>query len=221
LIVWGSPAMGRVMSLLDGVAASDAAVLVRGESGVGKELIVRALHARSGRKTQPLVKLSCAGLTRDKLTGDIGRAAGATLFLDEVGDTPLELQPLLLHAPDADARILATTHHDLEADVADGRFRADLYYRLAAMPLEVPPLRARREDLVPLANHFLARAAQQALRPAPRLAPEHVRLLEAHSWPGNVRELKHVLEHAFILSTGSRFELAAAMAPLSRRFPVH
>jgi transcriptional regulator with GAF, ATPase, and Fis domain len=221
LIIYACPAMRQLMALLDGVAASEAAVLVRGESGVGKELIVRELHARSRRSERPLVKVSCAGLDRERLIGAIGRAAGATLFLDEVGETPLELQPLLLHAPEADARLLAATHHDLAADLADGRFREDLYYRLAAVPLEVPPLRARREDLLPLATHFLERAAQQSGRAMPQLRPQHTRLLESHSWPGNVRELKHVLEHALVLSSDSSFELAAAMAPLSRRFPVH
>src|SRR5262249_24413710 len=149
------------------------------------------------------------------------RAAGGTLFLDEVGETPLELQPLLAAAPESGARILATTHHDLEADVADGRFREDLYYRLVAVPLEVPPLRARREDLLPPPRHFPERACFVAQRPPLPPDERHARRLAAYSWPGNVRELKHVIEHALVLSPIDTLELSTAMAPLSRRFPVH
>ncbi|RYE91321.1 MAG: AAA family ATPase [Myxococcales bacterium] len=242
-IVGASPTFAGLMRQLDAVAMSDATVLVLGESGVGKEVIARAIHARSPRAAGPLVKVNCASVPRELFESEffghvkgaftgahkdrVGRFALAdrgTLFLDEVGEIPLELQSKLLRAlqerefervGDArpqrvDVRIVAATNRDLRTAVAEGRFRADLFYRLSVFPLRVPPLRDRPEDVIPLFEHVLERLCRRYGRPLARLTPAQARVLRAYPWPGNVRELENVAERAVILSAGGELCLDSA-----------
>jgi len=215
------------------VADTDATVLILGESGVGKELVARRLHQLSRRRNAPLVTINCAsvprdlfeseffghvrgaftGATRDRI-GRIKAAHGGTLFFDEVGEIPIDLQGKLLsvlqnlefervgenRTRSADVRFIAATNRALEQEVAAGRFRRDLYYRISVFPIEVPPLRARSKDIGILARHFLGGAAYKTGRREHRLTAAHLRHLSAYDWPGNVRELKNVVERAVILS---------------------
>jgi len=224
-----SPAMRRVFALLERVAASDAPVLVRGETGTGKELCAEALHRHGPRSKGPFVVADLAGVSatlleselfghaRGAFTGAVSdragafeRAEGGTVFLDEVGELPPELQPRLLRALENrqvkrvgandyrrfDARIVAATHRDLPAECRAGRFREDLYHRLAVVVVELPPLRARPGDIPLLVERMLADTG----RAAP-LAPDTMALLEAYDWPGNVRELRNVVERAVSLGS--------------------
>jgi transcriptional regulator with GAF, ATPase, and Fis domain len=210
-------------------------VLVRGETGVGKELIARAIHAASPRRAGPFVVVDCgaiaAGLIESALfghergafTGAVRAAAGAfraahggTVFLDELGELPLELQPKLLRVLQArevqpvgstatiavDVRVVCGTNRELEHEVAAGRFRDDLLYRLRVVELTVPPLRARKGDVAALAEHFLARLAARAGTAPKQLAPDALALLLDHDWPGNVRELEHAIEAAAVYAEG-------------------
>jgi transcriptional regulator with GAF, ATPase, and Fis domain len=239
-IIGTSPTLRRALELTCAVAATSSTVLIRGESGVGKELFARAIHAGSARADGPLVKVNCAsipeslfeseffGHVRGAFTGAHKDRAGrfeladkGTLFLDEVGEIPLELQAKLLRVLQegelervgddrtrkVDVRVVAATNRDLERDVDAGRFRRDLYYRLSVFPLEVPPLRERPEDIVPLAETFLRRHAQAAGRPGLGLTERHREGLTRYAWPGNVRELQHVIERAVILSRSPHLEL--------------
>ena len=226
-----SAAMRALLKMIGRAVASDATVLITGETGTGKEMVARALHQHSARVDKPFVAVNCAaiphelleselfGHVRGAFTGAVAnregvfvRAQGGTLLLDEVGDMSLLLQAKLLrvlqereivpvggtHALKVDVRVIAATLHDLASRVASGTFREDLIYRLNVVHLHVPPLRERPEDIVLLAQHFLARAAQ----PPKRLTPAAQRTLLAYPWPGNVRELKNVLERASILTPG-------------------
>ena len=210
-------------------------VLILGESGTGKELIARAIHYGGTRAKGPFYALNCStiskelaestlfGHIRGAFTGaDISRkgyfelADGGALFLDEIGDMPLELQPKLLRVLEegcfiplgdtrekhVDVRILAATNADLQTKIAEGTFRRDLYHRLARFPVEVPPLRERKEDIPLLANHFLGMFAAEMNVEQPNLTPEALMALEAYHFPGNVRELKHIIEGALIRSRG-------------------
>jgi transcriptional regulator with GAF, ATPase, and Fis domain len=239
-ILGNSPALREVLRQIETVAPTDAGVLVLGESGVGKELVAHAVHARSARKGHPLVRVNCGaipgelfeseffGHVRGSFTGAIkdriGRfelADGGTLFLDEVGEIPLEHQVKLLRVLQegtferigeaktrrTDVRVIAATNRDLQKEVERGRFRADLYYRLGVFPIEVPPLRERREDLPALAQHFVTQSARRLNVRVPRLTPAALDALAAYPWPGNVRELQHVVERAVILGRGKSLEL--------------
>jgi two-component system response regulator HydG len=229
-----SSAIRRVNDLIHRVAKSDASVLIVGETGTGKELVARALHEQSGRG--PFVAVNCAAMPRDLLESELFghargaftdaksdrrglfmEAAGGTVFLDEIGEMPLEMQAKLLRVLQErvlrpvgsdteqafDARIITATHRDLEDDVAKGRFREDLFYRINVVSIHVPPLRERGNDLLGLASHFLRKAAERTGQP-PRLlsAPVAERVL-AYDWPGNVRELENCIERAVAMS---RFE---------------
>jgi len=239
-IVGKSPALHRVLEKVSQVAATDAAVLLLGDTGTGKELLARAIHERSPRRGRALVKVNCAALPptlveselfgheRGAFTGATAQrpgrfevADGGTLFLDEVGDLPAEVQVKLLRVLQegefervgssrtrrADVRLIAATHQDLEKAVAEGGFRRDLYYRLNVFPIQVPPLRERREDIPLLVWAFINRRQSElgrAIREIPRKAMDE---LLAYGWPGNVRELENVIERAMILSHGPTLSL--------------
>jgi formate hydrogenlyase transcriptional activator len=234
-IVGESAALRRVLKEVETVAPTDSTVLIRGETGTGKDLIARALHALSPRKERTLVKLNCAaiptGLLESELFGHekgaftgaimpkVGRfelAHRGTLFLDEVGDIPPELQPKLLRALQeqefehlgstrtirVDVRLVAATNRDLAQMAADGRFRSDLYYRLNVFPVVLPPLRERREDIPLLARHFTQRFALRMGRRIETIPATVMDALVRYPWPGNIREMQNVIERAVILSAG-------------------
>jgi DNA-binding NtrC family response regulator len=215
------------------VAAAGTTVLIQGETGVGKGLLASWIHDQSPRRQEPFVDLNCAVLSRELLESELfGHRKGAftgaledkvgllevahhgTVFLDEIGDLDVEVQPKLLKAVEdkrfrrvgdvtdrpVDVRLVAATHQDLNEAVAEGRFRRDLYYRISTVPLRVPPLRERREDIPLLAEHLLNGLAAELGRLSVRLSQEALDVLCSYSWPGNVRELKNVLERAVLLS---------------------
>ena len=226
------PAMLRVYALVDRIADTPMTVLILGETGVGKELVAEAIHARSSRRERPLIKLNCAalpetlleselfGYERGAFTGADRRkvgffeaADGGTLFLDEIGEMPLALQAKLLRVLErkvitrvggtteiaTDARVVAATHRDLDAEVRAGRFRQDLLFRIGGFTLVVPPLRDRAAEIVPLAEHFARSTAAEQGRAAPAIAEDARDALTGYTWPGNVRELKNAIERALVL----------------------
>jgi DNA-binding NtrC family response regulator len=228
-----SAAIRKVFALVQQVAPSKASVLITGETGTGKELVARAIHRRSPRADALLVPVNLAAVPMELLESELfGHARGAftsaiadrpgkfevanagTLFLDEVGDAPLALQPKLLRVlqdgvvervggtqPRAvDVRLISATNRNLEAEVSTGRFRADLFYRLRVIQIPMPPLRERREDIRYLVGHFLRKFGRPG-RDLGISAPA-LRLLEDYSWPGNVRELENVIERAVVLGRG-------------------
>lgn len=228
----GAPAMQQLVRMARAAAGSDVPILVQGETGSGKEVLARAIHAWSPRASGPFVKLNCAAipenLVESELFGHVrgafsgavtardGRfltADGGTLLLDEIGDMPLEQQAKLLRVLQegsftpvgsdrevhVDVRVLVASHVDLTEAVHAGRFREDLYFRIAVFPLSMPPLRERPDDIVPLARHWLTRRAQRSTRGPWRLTKSAADALVAHSWGGNVRQLVNVLERATIL----------------------
>ena len=239
-IVGRSPALRAVLAQVDQVAPSDATVLVMGETGTGKELVVRALHARSRRAERTLVKVACAALPeslleseffgheRGAFTGATARkpgrfevADGGTLFLDDVDTLPLGVQAKLLRAVQegemqrlgsneirkVDVRVVAATNRNLLAEVRAGRFREDLYYRLNVVPIHLPPLRERREDIAALVEHFIARDGPELGKTVSAISAAAMAALEAWHWPGNVRELRNVIQRALVLSNGDVLRL--------------
>ncbi|MGA8669557.1 MAG: sigma 54-interacting transcriptional regulator [Terracidiphilus sp.] len=242
-IIGSSAALKHVLRLVETVASSDSTVLLLGETGTGKELIARAIHERSRRKERTFVKLNCAaiptGLLESELfghekgafTGAISQKVGrmeladqGTLFLDEVGDIPPEIQPKLLrvlqereferlgstHTRRVNVRIVAATNRDLERMVADREFRNDLYYRLNVFPIRIPPLRDRREDIPLLVGYFVQKCAKQMQKRIDAVPASVMKGLSAWDWPGNIRELENFIERAVILTRGATLE-----APLS------
>ncbi len=236
-LVGESPAIHSLISELDVVAGSDLAVLISGETGTGKELVARHLHAASNRADAPMVYVNCAALpeslieselfghTKGAFSGASGLRAGkfeladgGTLFLDEIGELPLAMQPKLLRALQAgevqrlgsdrfhqvDVRIIAATNRDLKREVAEGRFRADLYHRLSVYPVHVPPLRERGRDVLLLAGHFLELNRRKLGLGAIRLAQSAQNALLEYSWPGNVRELEHLISRAVLRLSAAR-----------------
>jgi len=232
-IVGESRALKAAMHLVSIVAPTDSSVLIMGETGTGKELIARAIHILSSRRERALVKLNCAaiplGLLESELfghekgafTGAIAQKSGrfelahkGTLFLDEVGDIPLELQAKLLrvlqeqeferlgsnHTHKVDVRLVAATHRDLVAMVKQGTFREDLYYRLKVFPIYIPALRQRTEDIPKLVWHFTQLYARRMNKRVDEIPLETMDALVRYRWPGNVRELQHFIERAVILS---------------------
>jgi DNA-binding NtrC family response regulator len=239
-IIGGTPAMQEVFSIVEKVAPTDSTVLISGETGVGKELVARAIHRRSRRRDHSLVKVNCAALPEPLLeselfghekgafTGAVTRkpgrfeiADGGTLFLDEIGELPLHLQAKLLgvlqdrvvepvggvKGMEVDIRVLAATNRDLREAVQAGEFRADLFYRLNVMPVLLPPLRERKEDLVTLCAHFLGKFAGKHGRQGMELAPETMARLAGYDWPGNVRELENILERMVLMTESDVLEL--------------
>ena len=238
-LVGRSATLRQILDQIELVAPTEASVLVFGETGTGKELVAHEIHRRSRRKDGPLIRVNCASIPRElfeseffghvkgAFTGAIrdraGRfesAEGGTIFLDEIGEVPLEMQSKLLRVIQeklyervgddrtraADVRIIAATNRDLKQAVAAGRFREDLYYRLHVFPIEVPPLRERKEDIPALAEHFLKMSVRELKCAKPRLTQANVLKLQAYDWPGNVRELRNVLERAVILARGGTLE---------------
>jgi transcriptional regulator with GAF, ATPase, and Fis domain len=243
-IVGAEAGLRPVMERVGLVAGLDVPVLVLGETGSGKEVVARAIHARSRRAGGPFLRVNCGaippglvdselfGHERGSFTGAFSerrgwfeRADRGTLFLDEIGELPLEAQVRLLrvlqdhtlervggHRPiPVDVRIVAATHRDLQSLIAAGRFREDLWYRIAIFPIQLSPLRERVEDVPALAHHFALRAARRFGTPPQLPSPEDIALLVAYPWPGNVRELIAVLERAVILGNGERLEVAKAL----------
>ncbi|QJX00619.1 sigma-54-dependent transcriptional regulator [Frigoriglobus tundricola] len=247
------PAMRQALETVFTVATSDATVLLRGESGTGKGVLARAVHARSRRAAGPFVTVHCPSLSSELLEselfghsrgaftgavrtteGKVAAAAGGTLFLDEVGDLPLPLQPKLLRLVQdrayervgettprtADVRIVAATNRNLEQEVATGRFREDLFYRLNVIEVTVPPLRDRRADLLPLADHLLAQFAGRAYKPVTGFTPAAREALLRHRWPGNVRELRNAIERAVLLCRESVIDVKDLPTPVTTAPPV-
>jgi PAS domain S-box-containing protein len=243
-ILGTSPPMQRMLEDLRQVAATDASVLILGETGTGKELVARAVHELSPRRSKPLVKVNCGaipaslieselfGHEKGAFTGATGRregrfsmADGGTIFLDEVGEIPPDLQVKLLRVlqegefesvggdrtRSVDVRVIAATNRDLEAMMREGTFRQDLYYRLNVFPLRVPPLRERSEDVELLARTFAERFAQRLGRPLAPLTADGLAKLCRYEWPGNVRELQNVIERAVITSRDGRLNLERAL----------
>jgi formate hydrogenlyase transcriptional activator len=227
-----SPAMKAVRRAIQQVAPTGSTVLILGETGTGKELVARAIHQLSPRRERLLVAVNCAALApgviaselfgheAGSFTGATRRRAGrfelaeqGTIFLDEVGELPLETQVMLLRvlqervvervggAPvPVDVRVVAATHCDLTAAVGAGRFRADLFFRLNVFPIAVPPLRQRREDVPDLVRHFLLHFGRRLAKPIPPIDAASMKFLVEYNWPGNVRELENLIERAMIVA---------------------
>ncbi len=236
-----SPAMMAILETARQVAATDANILILGESGTGKGELARAIHGWSRRAKRTCVTINCPSLTAELMEselfghargsftgasestqGRVSQADGGTLFLDEIGDFPLALQPKLLRfiqdkeyervgdpvTRRADVRIVAATNLDLDEMVREGRFREDLLYRLNVITLKLPPLRERHEDVMTLAERFLARFVSDYGRPACAFSPEATAALQAYHWPGNIRELRNVIERASIICQQETVEIA-------------
>ena len=239
-IISRSEALKKVLHKVEQVANTEATVLILGESGTGKELLARAVHNLSERRNRPLVKVNCAALPANLIeselfghekgafTGAISRkigrfelADGGTIFLDEIGELPPELQAKLLRILQegefervggsqtlkVDTRVIAATHRDLKEEIAHGRFRDDLYYRLHVFPITIPPLRERREDIPLLIHHFVKKYCARTGKKIETVSQNIIETLQAYHWPGNVRELENVIERAVIVSQGKQLKL--------------
>ncbi len=239
-IVGESPAIKRALAQVELAAPGDTTVLILGETGTGKELIARAIHNLSPRRERTFVKINCAaipsglleselfGHERGAFTGAIAQKVGrfeladkGTIFLDEVGDIPLELQPKLLRVLQeheferlgatrtvrVDARVVAATNADLSRLVAERKFRSDLFYRLNVFPIQIPPLRDRREDIPLLVRYFVQKFSRSLNKIVQYVPSEAMDALVGYSWPGNIRELENLLERAVILSPGKELRV--------------
>jgi DNA-binding NtrC family response regulator len=248
-LLGGSVAMREVAALIEKVAPGTATVLIRGENGTGKELVAKAIHEQSPRKSKALVKLNCGALPDNLLESELfgyekGAFTGAaqrkpgrvelahqgTLFLDEIGDVPLSMQVKLLRVLQerefervggtqtikVDVRFVAATHRDLEAMVEKGEFREDLYYRLRVVPLAIPALRERREDIALLARHFANVYREANAKPKLELEEGAIDLLREQPWPGNVRQLQNFIERLVVLSDGPHIGVADIHRELAR-----
>ena len=233
-IIGSGPEMQKVYHLMSLVSASNSTVLLLGETGTGKELIARAIHEASPRKNKVMIKVNCAALPANLIeselfghekgafTGAIDRRIGkfelaqnGTIFLDEIGEMPLELQVKLLRVIQereleriggrttikVDVRIIAATNRNIEAEVEAGRFRSDLYYRLNVFPINLPPLRDRLEDIVPLTNFFVSRYSKNNGKKVTVVSPKVIQELKSYEWPGNIRELEHLIERSILLTS--------------------
>jgi DNA-binding NtrC family response regulator len=239
-IIGRSPAMQEIFATIERVAPSRATVLLAGESGVGKDLIARAIHFHSPRRDRPLVKINCSSIPENLMESELfgyekGAFTGATaskpgkfeqadtgtVFLDEIGDVPAAIQVKLLRilqereferlgsnvTRHIDVRVVAATNQDLRAALEQGTFREDLYYRLNVVPLNIPPLRERKQDIPFLANHFIRKLAPDAGREVEGITDAAMQKLVGYHWPGNVRELENVIERALILCQGKELDV--------------
>src|SRR5258708_11008980 len=245
-IVGESLILKQVIQQIETVASTDAAVLLLGETGTGKELFARLIHSLSARRGQQMVRADCAlipagllenelfGHERGAFTGAVARSIGrielankGTLFLDEVGDIPLELQSKLLRVLQereferlgssqtirVDFRLVAATNRNLAEMVGNGQFRRDLYYRLCVFPIDIPPLRERTEDIPMLVWHYVKKYAQQMNKQVENILPEDMEALVHHGWPGNVRELQNIVERSMIVSAGGVLAISCPAGP--------
>ena len=236
MLIGESPAIQHIREVIRLIAARSCTVLITGESGTGKEVVARALHSASGRTARPMVSVNCAavpaallesemfGHAKGAFTGAVAHRVGcfeqahqSTIFLDEIGDTPAELQAKILRVLQekeiqkigssvplkVDVRVLAATNRDLREDMSAGRFRHDLFFRLRVIPLHIPPLRERPDDIPPLVDHFLEKICRRERLGRKRVEPGVIAHLAEQPWPGNVRELEHAIERAIAL-TGDR-----------------
>ncbi|AKU98705.1 Response regulator of zinc sigma-54-dependent two-component system [Labilithrix luteola] len=247
-IIGASAPLQHVLGHIKRVAPTDTTVLIQGETGTGKERLARAVHALSARRNGPFIRVNCAsipgplleselmGHEKGAFTGALARrvgrfelADGGTIFLDEIGEMALELQPKLLRLLQekefervggsrtirADVRVVAATNRDLRKMAEERTFREDLYYRLSAFPITVPPLRHRREDIEALMHHFAATCAARVGKRIEAIAPESVHRMGRYDWPGNIRELQNVVERAVILAQGPTLDVPAPGEPAS------
>lgn len=232
-IIGNSPAIQSVFARMEKILVTDSTVLILGESGTGKELVARAIHFNGLRKEKPFIAINCGAIPAELLESELfghmrGSFTGAvadkpgkfelankgTIFLDEIGTMPQQLQMKLLRVlqeqevervgstgrTKLDVRVISATNADLDGRVRRGEFREDLYYRLNVIPIHLPPLRERREDIPLLAKHFLRKICTDMRRPVLEITPEAIRALEAYTWPGNVREMENVIERAVALT---------------------
>ncbi len=249
-IVGSSPALQAVLSQVAKVAPTESTVLITGETGTGKELIARAIHKRSQRSSRAFVSVNCAAIPRDLIASELfghekgaftgaaqrrlGRfelAEGGTIFLDEVGELPADMQIALLRVLQerefqrvggnetlqAEVRVVAATNRDLQAAIADGGFRSDLFYRLNVFPIEVPPLRERKEDIPLLVEYFVDRYATRDGKKITGIDRRSLELLQSYTWPGNIRELQNVIERSVIICDSANLsvdETWLALRPL-------
>jgi len=235
-IVGRSPALLKVLHSINMVSSAPSSVLILGESGTGKEMIAKRIHSLSARRNKPLIVVNCATLpaelieselfghergaftgATDKRTGKFELADGGTIFLDEVGELPLESQVKLLRVLQerefervggnklirVDVRVIAATNKNLEKEVADGRFRLDLYYRLNVFPVELPPLRERKEDISLLAHHFIEKLSEKLGKNVSGISDDAMKQLHTYEWPGNIREMEHVMERSLLMTQGT------------------
>jgi len=244
--------MQEIFGTISRVAPTRATVLLCGESGVGKDLIARAIHYHSPRSGRPFVKINCTAIPENLMEselfgyekgaftgatsskpGKFEQADGGTVFLDEIGDVPPSIQVKLLRilqereferlgsnkTRQIDVRVLAATNADLRAALEEGRFREDLYYRLNVMPINIPPLRERKEDIPFLAEHFVTKFSKELGSPVTSISSGAMQKLLEYHWPGNVRELENVIERSLVLCSGQTLEAADIrldMAPRTR-----
>ena len=238
-IIGKSPRLLNIFDLITQVAPVDTSVLILGESGTGKERVADCIHQLSARKTKPFVKVNCATLpptlieselfghekgsftgATDRRIGKFEKADKGTIFLDEIGEMPLDLQVKLLRVlqekyierigardiTKVDVRVIAATNRNLEKEVAEGRFRLDLYYRLNVFPMELPPLRERPEDIPALASHFISIYSRKAGKKITGLSEKALKAMMAYQWPGNIRQLENLIERGVLLAKGSIIE---------------
>lgn len=244
-IIGNSPLLQTVFNKLEMVAPDDTSVLILGESGTGKEKIAQTIHKLSPRKAKPLITVNCAALpltlieselfghekgaftgANEKRIGKFEQADGGSIFLDEIGELPLEAQVKLLrvlqekeierlggdHTKKIDVRIITATNRNLEKEVAEGRFRLDLYYRLNVFPIELPALRQRKEDIPALVDHFLDKYNKKASKPVTGISENALNTLQGYDWPGNIRELEHLIERSMLMANGA--EITAIELPV-------
>ncbi|TCC88528.1 sigma-54-dependent Fis family transcriptional regulator [Pedobacter frigiditerrae] len=245
-IVGKSPQLAKVLDLMRIVAPTDTSVLITGESGTGKERVLECIHENSERRNKPLVKVNCAVLpatlieselfgfekgsfsgAHETRVGKFEQAQGGTIFLDEIGELPLDLQSKLLRVLQekeieriggrssikVNVRFVAATNRNLEREVAEGRFRIDLYYRINVFPIHLPALRQRKEDIPLLAQHFLGQYSRINNKKFSSISARAMEQMENYSWPGNIRELEHLMERSVLLNKGD--QIAEVFLPLT------